>query len=85
MSFYEKYSKKIASSWKATPKIIRNALVTLIAFLLFLLGIIGTILPIIPGALFYLLALIVLSSEFSWADKYKKKIIEYIKKLNKKK
>jgi len=67
-----------------TPKIIRNIIVTLVAFLLFLLGIIGTILPIIPGTLFYVLALIVLSSEFSWAEKYKKKIIKYIKKFKKK-
>lgn len=85
MSFYKKFSKNIASSWRATPKIIRNILVTLVAFLLFLLGIIGTILPFLPGTLFYLLAIIVLSSEFSWAENYKKKILKYIKKLKKKK
>lgn len=84
MSVYNKFSKKLSASWKTTPKIIRNVLVTLLAFLLFLLGIIGTILPILPGGLFYVLALIVLSSEFSWAEKYKKKIFKYIKKFNKK-
>jgi uncharacterized membrane protein YbaN (DUF454 family) len=72
------------NSWRSTPKFIRNIIVSLLSFILFLLGIIGTILPLLPGGLFYTLALVVLASEFQWADKYKKKLFSIYYSINKK-
>ena len=80
-SLLKVFINKLNKAWKQTPKGIRNVIITLLSIIFLLLSLLGAIFPLIPGSLFFLIALTLLASEFTWAERYKEKVFTYLKRL----
>jgi uncharacterized BrkB/YihY/UPF0761 family membrane protein len=80
-SFFKVFLNKLYRAWKQTPKAIRNVIITLLSIIFLLLSLLGAIFPLIPGSLFFLIALTLLASEFTWAESYKEKLFTFLKRL----
>ena len=80
-SIFKVFINKLYKAWKQTPKAIRNVIVTLLSIIFLLLSLLGAIFPLIPGSLFFLIALTLLASEFTWAERYKDKFFTFLKRL----
>lgn len=80
-SFFKVLNNKLYKAWKQTPKAIRNVIITLLSIIFLLLSLLGALIPLIPGYIFFLIAITLLASEFTWAESYKEKLFTLFKRL----